>query len=50
MAGKKDERSGKTPVASGSDGYEAAYRFLKAGKMAEAEAILRKVLASDPDR
>ena len=29
--------------------YEAAYRLLEAGKMAEAEAILRKVLAADPD-
>ncbi len=29
--------------------YEAAYGFLEAGKMAEAEAILRKVLASEPD-
>ncbi len=48
MAGKKDERSGKTPAASGGD-YEAAYRFLAAGKVAEAEVILRKVLTSDPD-
>ncbi len=49
MAAKKDERSGKTPAPSGGDGFEAAYRFLAAGKVAEAEVILRKVLTSDPD-
>ena len=29
--------------------YEAAYRLLAAGKMAEAEVILRKILKFDPD-
>ena len=33
----------------GADDYQAAYRLLGAGKVAEAEVILRKVLTSDPD-
>ncbi len=41
MAGKEGEGSGKAPAAGGGDGYEAAYGFLEAGKMAEAEAVLR---------
>ncbi len=49
MAGQKDERSGKAPAAGGGDGYEAAYGFLEAGRAAEAEVILRKILTSDPD-
>ena len=54
-AGKGSARNGAEAAPNMGKGveaaadYEAAYGFLEAGKMAEAEAILRKVLASDPD-
>ena len=54
-AGKASARNGAEVAPNIGKGvtaaadYEAAYGLLAAGKMAEAEAILRQVLASDPD-
>jgi Flp pilus assembly protein TadD len=36
-------------AARGDDDYQAAYRLLGAGKVAEAEIVLRKVLTADPE-
>ncbi len=49
MAGKKDERSGKTPAASGGADYEAAYSHALAGRLADAEALCREILATTPE-
>ncbi len=47
MAGKKGERSGKTPAASGGGDYEAAYSHALAGRLpdAEAEASYNRAIA-----
>ncbi|MCH8196650.1 MAG: glycosyltransferase family protein [Proteobacteria bacterium] len=48
MAAREGKNSGKAPASGGGD-YGTAFRLLEAGKVAEAEVILRKVLTSDPD-
>ena len=48
MAAREGKNSGKAPASGGGD-YGAAFRLLEAGKVAEAEVVLRKVLTSDPD-
>ncbi len=47
MAGKKGKGSGKAPAASGGgDDYVAAYSHALAGRLPDAEALCREILAT----